>query len=314
VNLRLDRRSFIVAATAASTAAMAPAREDVITLVGYNDMKEMLTSLNAEFVKRYPAVRVNIDLPGTRFAPDALAAGRSTLAPMGARFTPEQLARFFTQTGTAPVGFAIAHASLNPKALSGPNGVFVHGENPLRAIDLGKLAKLFAESEPFYWRDLDIPGPLRDRPIVVTGLRPETPLALEFRDAVFPSCSFRRDYCGFGQSRDVIEFIGREPAALGFAALNRGSDSVHSLAIRRDARCAAVEPTPDTLRGGLYPLDRKLWIYARRDPSGRLSGLARTYLEFVLSKNGQAIIAAGSLGYLSLDEAERRRGLASLDD
>lgn len=309
---QLDRRSFILIAAAASATAAAPAREALITLIGYNDMTEMLTALNAEFSKRHSAFRLSMDLPGTKFAPEALAAGRSTLAPMGARFTPDQRAKYVAATGTEPIAFRVAHTSLSPKALSGPNAIFVHKDNPLQALDLGKVAKLFTVTGPHYWRDVGVSGPLRDQPILVTGLSPHTALALEFRDAVFPTSEFRSDYFGFSQSRDVIGLIGREPTAVGFAALNRATDVVHSLALSRTAASAPVVATEATLRAGLYPLDRYLWLYARRQSDGGLSSLARAYLAFVLSVEGQEIVGAGSLGYMALREDERRRELAKL--
>lgn len=308
----LDRRSFILIAAAASTAASTPARDGLITLVGYNDMKEMLTALNVAFMAFHPKLCVVMDLPGTRFAPEALAAGRSVLAPMGARFTPEQNAQFLAATTSKPAGFRFAHASLDAKALSGPNGIFVHRDNPLRVISLKTARRLFTVADPAYWRDLGVSGPLQNQPIVVIGLAPQTPLALEFQQAAFPTAEFARAYRGFGQSREVIDFIGRQPAAIGFAALNRGSDLVRSLAIRHDDRSPPVIATNATLQAGLYPLDRHLWFYARTYGKGRLSALARTYLAFVLSRPGQAIIGSGSLGYLPLSERERRGELAKL--
>jgi phosphate transport system substrate-binding protein len=306
----VDRRSLILVAAAVSAGASAAMRPMRIVLIGYNDMEEMLTGLNAGFTKRNPGVAVEMRLPGTRFAPDALAAGQATLAPMGARFTPEQLAKFFGATGTQPMGFRIAHASLDPKALSGPNGIFVQRSNPLRAIDLDFVRVLFTRPGPYFWRQAGVRGPLRDQPILVTGLRRETPLALEFGEAAFPGRNFSDAYHGYSQSRDVIDFIGQQPGALGFAALNRATDRVQSMAIRRMAGAPPIEATPVTLQNGLYPLDRHLWLYARQQGHGQIALLARAYLAFVLSREGQAIIAAGSLGYLPLGEAERRTELA----
>jgi len=308
----LDRRNFLLIGAAAALSAPSRALEGVISLVGYNDMAEMLSALNAAFTRHHPGVAFNTELPGTRSGPDALASGRSTLAPMGARFTPAQRALFFKATQREPEGFRVAHASLSPKALSGPNGLIAHRENPLRAIDLDFVARLFTDGKPHLWGEARVAGLWEDREIVLAGLSPGTPLALEFRDAAFPSVNFGSDYRGFGQSRDVIDFIAREPAALGFAALNRCDDRVRALGIRRNATSPTIYASKETLRAGLYPLDRHLWLYARRNSRGCLDPLARAYLAFVLSSEGQVIVGAGSLGYLALGERERRRELAKL--
>lgn len=308
----LDRRSFILAGAAATLLGEARPSDGLISLVGYNDMGEMLAALDKAFLKLRPGVRITTDLRGTRFGPDALASGQATLAPMGASFTPKQLAAYVAVAGRAPRGFRIAHASLSPRALSGPNALFVHRDNPLRSISTRKAAELFTRSGPYYWDEIAEEGGLGHRPVKLAGLAPETPLALEFQDALFRRSRFAGDYRRFGQSRDVVEFVGREPEALGFAALNRATELVRPLGINRELSTPPIHASAETLRSGAYPLDRHLWIYARVDGQGRLGELARAYLGFVLSSIGQGIIGAGSLGYLPLGERERRQELARL--
>jgi phosphate transport system substrate-binding protein len=70
-----------------------------------------------------------------------------------------------------------------------------------------------------------------------------------------------------------------------------------------------VALTEENLRAGAYPLDRFLLIYARQP----LDPLVREYLRFVLSPEGQGVIARGSLGYLPLNDAELAAERAKLD-
>ena len=275
-------------------------------------MAEMVTALNAAFSKIYPAVTLAAELHGTRTGPPALADGRAAIAPMGAMFTPAQLSAFRAKTGTNPAGFRIAHASLSAKALSGPNAVFVHRDNPISTADLPSLIRVFTRPGPHVWRELGVTGSVAGMPIKVAGLLPETPLALEFKRALFPEREFTPEMTGFHQSRDMIEFVGREPLALGFAALNRRTDAVRALGLRRSPDSPTIFASVATLRSGLYPLDRYLWLYARQDKRDRLEPLARAYIVFALSPQGQAIIGSGSLGYLPLGEVERERERAKL--
>src|SRR5205085_6113229 len=96
------------------------------------------------FMQAHPGVAIELDLPGTRFAPAALGSGVSALAPMGAEFTPEQLADYRARAAGDPVVFRVAHASLDPRALSGPLGVFVHRDNPLPSLSLSRLRQVFS--------------------------------------------------------------------------------------------------------------------------------------------------------------------------
>ena len=70
------------------------APDGAITVIGYNDMREMLEATVSAFSTMHPDVRFRLDLPGTRFGPAALAKGLSAFAPMGALFTPPQLEEY----------------------------------------------------------------------------------------------------------------------------------------------------------------------------------------------------------------------------
>jgi phosphate transport system substrate-binding protein len=309
---KLTRRAFLGAAGFALVAGRAARAGPEIRLVGYNDMAEMIGALDAAFARLHPQWRLAAELNGTKFGPAALADGRATIAPMGARFTPTQLAIYRAAVGRDPIGFRIAHASLSSKALSGPNGIFVHASNPLSQVDLPSLARLFSSAGPHLWGELGVGGAMASRPIRLAGMAPQTPLALEFQDALFPRRAFAPDMHGFVQSRDLVAFVAGEPLALGFAALNREPDGVRVLGLARTRGAPAVQATERSLRAGAYPLDRHLWLYARQDSAGRLEPPARAYLQFALSDRGQAIIGSGSLGYLRLGAEECRREQARL--
>lgn len=310
--LRFGRRSVLAGLALAPVAVRAAGFAGEIALVGYNDMAEMVAALDAAFGALHPDVRFLTDLRGTRFGPAALAEGRATLAPMGALFTPAQLQAYRAAAGTEPAAFRIAHASMSPKALSGPNAIFVHRDNPLTSATLPSLADLFTRPGPHVWRSLGATGPIADQPVRVAGMAPATPLALEMQAAAFPGRAFAPDMKGFLQSRDVIAYVAANPLALGFAALNRAEGPVRALGLRRSEDARAVFASAETLRSGAYPLDRHLWLYARRGAAGRLDPLARAYILFALSERGQAIIGRGTLGYLLLGPEERRRELARL--
>ena len=117
--------------------------DGAIVVVGYNDMRDMLEALVPLFAAAHPDIRIRLDLPGTRFAPSALAKGESAFAPMGAEFTPAQLAEYRAAVGADPLEFRVAHASLDPHALSGPLAVFVHRDNPLASVTVDQLRRVY---------------------------------------------------------------------------------------------------------------------------------------------------------------------------
>ena len=280
--------------------------DGAVRIVGYNDMAPMVGAWNTAFAAAHPGVRFAADLSGTRTAPPALIEGRSAFAPMGAEFTPQNLAAFRAATGAAPLEFRVAHDSLDPRALSGPLGLMVARDNPLRSISLDRVAQVFAgsfgEGRMATWGQLGLTGAWATQPIRLLGLAPQTALAQVLRAKAFPGRDYAPAVVGFGHSADVVGELAGDPGALAFAAVNLATPRVRVLALSAGGK-PAVLPTAANLRAERYPLDRQLLIYTRAP----LDPLVREYLRLALSCEGQAMVGAGGLGYLPLSAAEARR-------
>ena len=271
-----------------------------VRITGYNDMAGMIGAWDSLFARLHPGIRFAPDLPATRAAPPALLAGRSLLAPMGAEMSPADLAALAALGGAPPVAIAVAHDSLSSSALSGPLGIVVAKGNPLSAISLPQVARVFAGGGgAATWGDLGLTGVWRNRPLHRIGLKPDTALALSLAARAFPGRDLDAGVQGFAQSREVAAAVAADPEAVGFASLN-AARGVKVLALAPAAGARPVAPTGANLRSGRYPLDRELLIYARRP----LDPVARAYLELALSCEGQASVAADPLGYIPLTPAQ----------
>lgn len=284
------------------------APDGTIVVVGYNDMREMLDAMASMFSVAHPQVRFQFDLPGTRFAPTALAKGLSAFAPMGALFTPRQLDEYRSIAGSEPLAVRIAHASLDPRALSGPLALFVHRDNPIRSLTLAQVAKVFA-GEVKQWRELGLDGEWGERSVNAYGLQLGTALALEMQRAVIPDRPLGARVVGVPQSAELVDRVAADPSAIGFAAAMRARLGVRVLAIAANERAEPVAPTCESLVAGRYPLDRHLLIYLRRP----VTPLAREFVRFALSRDGQQAVAASPQRYLPLSARDARAELAKLE-
>src|SRR5207244_942876 len=213
--------------------------DGVVTVVGYNDMREMLEPMAARFAATHPGIRIRLDLPGTRFAPAALAKGDSAFAPMGAEFTPPQLADYRAIRGDDPVAF---------------------------------------------------------------------------KDAAMGMRAFAADLKGLPQSAEVVQRISQDPDGIGFAAAMRASGAARVLPLAARDDDEPVAPTEESIVAGRYPLDRFLLIYATRP----VTPLVREFLRLVLSREGQAAVAATPQRYIPLSAkdaaAELGRAAAMKED
>lgn len=79
----------------------------------------------------------------------------------------------------------------------------------------------------------------------------------------------------------VIDYVTRHPAAIGYVSLAQVRDDVRALPIE------GVIPSPEQVRTGAYHLSRLLFVYVNDPPFPEVRG----FLDFVLSPDGQAIVA-----------------------
>ena len=300
---RYEPRRFEMPASASYVGA-----DGAIVVVGYNDMRDILEALVPLFAAAHPDIRIRLELTGTRFAPAALARGESVFAPMGAEFTPTQLAEYRATVGADPLEFRVAHASLDPRALSGPLAVFVHRDNPLASVTVDQLRGIYT-GEMSRWGALGLDGAWAERAVHSYGVERGTPLALSFQRNAMEGAAFGEQMTGFPQSSDVVQKVASDPAAIGFAAAMRAVPGVRVVPIAPRGGGAAVVLTEANLMAGRYPLDRFLLVYARTP----LSPMAREFLRLILSREGQAAIAASPQRYLPLSAPEAALERAKLD-
>jgi phosphate transport system substrate-binding protein len=280
-----------------------------VTVVGYNDMEELLDGWSRLFRQQHPDIRFAFDLPGTRFAPEALATGRSAFAPMGGEFTPAQWRLYEELAGrdSGPEPFKVAHASLDPRALSGPIGIFVHHTNPVTSLDLAILRRVLV-GEVTTWGELGAGGAWASRPIHLVGVRPGAVIGLFVKDRVLKGAPYAATLRPVAQSREVVDLIGQDPLGIGYAAAMRTTPCVRALPLARNPFGAPMALTAENVGAGRYPLDRFLLIYLRTP----LSELGRAFMELVLSPAGQQVVKTSTLGYLPLTASEAMSELKRL--
>ncbi len=95
----------------------------------------------------------------------------------------------------------------------------------------------------------------------------------------------------------IISEVRRNPNAVGYDGLGY-VDAEHEkiISIAADSDSEYIPPTLETASAGTYPLARNLFMYTAGEPSGQLAD----YLQWILSDEGQDIVA--QLGFVPLVE------------
>jgi phosphate transport system substrate-binding protein len=101
-------------------------------------------------------------------------------------------------------------------------------------------------------------------------------------DHMFAAVSADKFAIGWGGLRQSREFPELRPVSL--AAVEGGP---------------YIAATRETLRDRTYPLTRSIYMFVRSDTRGKLDSRVKEFLTYILSRQGQADISAGSI-YLPL--------------
>ena len=238
---------------------------------------------------KLPEVQVEIESLGSSTGFAGLFDGSAELAASSRPIRPEeeQLAK--------KLGIELK------SAITGHDGiaVIVNPANPLKELDLPKLAKVFS-GKAARWSEIGA----GDSPIRALGRPSYSGTNNFFRERVLGKLGAAN--VPFGLQVEAVEssqvLAGRvvsDPNAIAYVSLSHVIPSVRPLALSAQPGGAAVAPSPASLRDGSYPIARPLLLYWRAD-AGRD---ALAYVELALSPIGQALVQQAGFVPLAPGEA-----------
>ncbi|MBU7025198.1 MAG: phosphate ABC transporter substrate-binding protein, partial [Theionarchaea archaeon] len=82
----------------------------------------------------------------------------------------------------------------------------------------------------------------------------------------------------------VKQTVSQTPGAIGYVGLGYIDSAVKALNIKVGDK--EVEPTIENVKNGSYPISRSLYLLVDGEPQG----LAKDFIDFILSDEGQAIV------------------------
>jgi phosphate transport system substrate-binding protein len=163
--------------------------------------------------------------------------------------------------------------------------LYVNAANPLRELTLQQIRDIYL-GRITSWKQVG--G--SDAPILLYSRENSSGTYVYFKTHVLGNRDFSPRAQTLPGTAAVVNAVARDPNGIGYggAAYAKG---LRVLAIRKDAKSAAISPTPATVRDGSYPITRYLYFYARTKPAGK----AKAFVDYVLSNAGQSIVT--EVGY-----------------
>ncbi len=295
-----------------------------LSSVGDDALAPLMEAWLAAFQRHQPGVTrgERWQHPGGAAAFGALLMEVTDVAPMSRDPWPAELApyghQFKGDMMKEPLLIRVGTGSFRPAAEAGALAVYVAAGNPLRQLTLSQLDAVFgaarrrgATAAITKWGQLGLTGEWADRPItVVTPLDFSTP-ALQIQHRVLLDGPWAAGVDRQPTPAEVAERVAHTPGAIGLAGF-LPTPGVAPLALAEQDGGPFVAASDATVGNRTYPLARPLYLAVNRRPGAPLPQKTKEFLAFVLSREGQAILAAYP-HFFALDAAAAAAERAKLD-
>ncbi len=277
-----------------------------ITSIGDATTTNLAARAITEFRRIYPGVTHNATAGLTSIGAVALLRGQADIVPMSRPFTPAEIATFQKKFGYPPTEIKVAADAL---------AIYVDKRNPLPSLTLTQLDGIFSRTQLRggkainTWGDAGLDGDWASRPIALFGYGPGDGVHQTFRQQVLEGGEFRLSlqYAPAGSS--IVQGVAADPEAIGCASVFFASKRVRAVPLA-GADGNFYLPTAENVRTHKYPLTRFLTICVNKPPGKPLPPATAELLRFLLSAEGQQIVAAGHIVRLDAQTAgEGRRAI-----
>jgi len=285
-----------------------------------------------EGFRRYqPGIQFDNRLYGTASAIGALYTGTGDLALMGREIWPPEIAAFEEVFGYPPTGLVVMTGSYDVRNKGYAIVIFVHRDNPITGLSLDQLDAIFGverrrgHAAVATWGDLGLEGEWAGREIHLYGLPIARGFAAYLEERVFLGSPFWnpsiREFPDDPDSVSVetdgakrmLAALAEDPQGIAYAGLMYSHPDVRPVPLSESASEPCVMPSEATVTDHSYPLTRLISMFLNKPPGQAADPKAAEFLRFILSREGQEIVAREGGGYLPLPAPFARQELLKLE-
>lgn len=277
--------------------------------IGSDTMNNLMALWLEAFRKYYPQVTIQIEGKGSSTAPPALIEGTAQFGPMSRPMKSTEKDQFEAKYGFAPVAIK---TSLDALAL------FVPKDNPVKGLGLDQVDAMFSSTRArglkaiTTWGQAGVKGPLATRPISLYGRNSASGTYGYFKEHALKKGDFLGTVKEQPGSAAVVQGVAADKAGVGYSGIGYATSGVRAVPLGETHQGPFYQATYKNVLSGNYPLSRPLLLYFVKKPGKAMDPMAREFLKFILSKEGQEIVVKD--GYLPLPASMVKQELAKLEN
>jgi len=235
------------------------AKQETLLIAGSSTMLPYMEKLEEGFKKIHPNILIESDGGGSATGIIAVKRNAIDLATMSREVKREEDDPYIKD-------YMVAKDALS---------IVVHPANPVVNINKDQIRDIFT-GKINNWRQLG--G--SDAPIVLVGRKKGSTTRKGMDEMVLGGNDFAKSIANAESATKLAETVAANPNAIGYLALKDLNNSIKSLEIN------GVAINRESILSGHYPLSRSFYLVIYDKPKAGI----QKFLDFVLSKEGQAIL------------------------
>jgi phosphate transport system substrate-binding protein len=275
------------AATAATPAApvptaapAAPKQKQTIKISGSTTVLPIVQKAADQYMATHPEADIQVSGGGSGVGIQAIGAKTVDIGMSSREVTKDEMAKNpkFVVTSVAQDGIAVV---VNPA-----NTIQYITLDQAKDIYLGKITK---------WSEItgaNVPG--TNNQIVVIGRDSASGTRTYFDETLLLKATPTNRMLEKNSNGAVLQTVAQTPGSIGYVSIGFVSKDVRALPVWYNAQ-KIVAPTLENVKTRTYPVSRDLYVIT----NGPASGLSSDFIQYILSTEGQKIVA--DEGYVTLN-------------
>jgi len=250
-----------------------------LTVKGSDTMVILAQRWAEDYMKAHRGAQVQVSGGGSGAGIAALVNGTTDVANASRQMKDAEKQQVKAKFKVEPVETVVAKDGV---------AFYVHESNPVQTLTLDQLKGIYS-GDVTNWKEIG--G--KDAPIALYSRENSSGTYAFVKEEVLGKLDYAANAQTLPGTAAVVNAVAKEPNGIGYggAAYAKG---VRELKIAKAAGDPGQSPTRANVLSGSYPLSRGLFMYTRGAPAGP----AKAFIEYCLSKDGQAIVE--QVGYYPL--------------
>ena len=263
-----------------TAAPVSTGQKQTLKIGGSTTVTPIVQAAADKYIAAHPDADIQVSGGGSGVGIQAIGAKTVDIGMTSREVTAAEMTKYpsFVVTTVAQDGIAII---VNPV-----NTIPYITLDQVKNIYLGKITK---------WSEItgaDVPG--TNNQIVIVGRDSASGTRTYFDQTVLASATPTNKMLEKNSNGAVLQTVAQTPGAVGYVSIGFVSKDVKALSIWYNAD-KIVPASVDNVKTRTYPISRDLYVIT----NGKPSGLAGDFINYILSPDGQKIVA--DQGYVTLN-------------